>query len=604
MPVATAASEIAAARPWAATGLTARFAVLVVLLVVFLGSAFTPALLDDADATHAEAAREMFVRGDYVTLHVNGVRYLEKAPMMYWLAALGFRGFGVNEFSARLPIVLAVLLMAMLAFRWGQRAFGALAGIYAALMTTSTIGVYLFTRILIPEAILSLLIVAALYFFVAGLEDRHAWQWYAGYVCLALAVLTKGLVALVFVGATAALYLLISGDWRRWREFHLLGGVALLAAVAAPWHLLAGIRNPRFFWFYFVNEHFLRFLGKRLPKDYNKQPAALYWILHLAWLFPWSMYLPSALRELWRNRKDVGRGASAPTMAARTRLLCWSLAGLILAFFAVSTNQEYYTFPAYFPLLMMLAAAIATEEEAGGRWLNWSAGAVALLSLAAGSALLGGLWTSRHMPFVPDIGTVLAKHELANDTLSMSHMMDLTGESFAALRLPALLAVAALMAGPLLAFLLRLRRRHYAATWITAVAMALLFVAAHIALERFAPYLSSKHLAQSIAREVQPADKVMIYGDQAFGSSLLFYLERPVYLVNGRSTSMLFGSTFPDAPKIYLSDQDLLREWNSGTRVFLFVTPYLKAQVDSILPVKYVYAEGSGKTIYSNRPRR
>jgi len=607
----------------------AQSAVFALLLVVYLGSAFTPGLMDDADSSHAEAAREMLVRADYVTLHVNGVRYLEKAPLMYWLIAFGYRVFGVNEFAARLPMVLAMLLSAMLAMRWAGRAFGERAGIYAALFVGSTTGFYLFTRILIPEAILSLFIAAALYFFLTALQEGatseaspHYWRWYAGYACVALGVLTKGLIALVFVGAAAFGYLLLSGEWRRWREFRLASGLALLVAIAAPWHLLAGFRNHGFFWFYFVNEHFLRFLGRRYPKDYNKLPASLYWSLHLAWFFPWSMYLPSVLRDLKRNvmpglkplalgsasrRAEARRfhpGAMAPlTLAARTRLLCWVWAGVILVFFSLSTNQEYYTFPAYLPILLLLAAAIADQEnDFRSRGLMWSSAAVAALSASAGVALAAGLWSSRHLPFVADIGTVLAKHDLANDTLSMSHMLDLTGESFAALRLPALIAVVALIAGPLLALGLRLRRRHLAATWTTACAMALLFVAAHIALVRFEPYLSSKRLAQSIAAEAGANDEVMIYGDQAYGSSLLFYLRRPIFLVNGRSTTMWFGSTFPDAPKIYLDDSGLLQAWNSSTRVFLFVSPYSRTQVDSLLRApKYIIAEESGKIVYSNR---
>jgi len=94
----------------------------------------------------------------------------------------------------------------------------------------------------------------------------------------------------------------------------------------------------------------------------------------------------------------------------------------------------------------------------------------------------------------------------------------------------------------------------------------------------------------------------MIYGDQAFGSSLLFYLQRPIELVEGRTTSMWFGSTYADAPKIYLSDADLQREWAGGARVFLFVPPHQKVKVDALLPEKYVVAEVSGKCIYSNRP--
>ncbi len=384
----------------------------------------------------------------------------------------------------------------------------------------------------------------------------------------------------------------------------------MFLVIAAPWHILAGLRNTGgqgghgFFWFYFVNEHFLRFLGKRYPRDYNKLPWALYWSLHLVWLFPWSLYLPAAIRTIIDTRKSEQRG----DFGGRTRLLCWILSGVVLVFFAISTNQEYYTFPAYLPLLMLLADGIARCEwsdcytgiRKGG--LRMSSGALALVGLAAGATLLTLLWQSRRLPFEPDIGRVLATHNIDTDTLSTSHMLDLSYASFAALRLPAALAAVALLIAPPLSLLLRLQRRHYVATWALALGMAVFLVAAHIALGRFGPYLSSRDLALQIAARARPEDRVMIYGDQAFGSSLLFYLQRPVELVEGRTTSMWFGSTFPDAPKIYLTDSDLQRDWTAERRVFLFVPPHLKAKVDSLLPKRAVVAEVSGKYIYSNQP--
>jgi 4-amino-4-deoxy-L-arabinose transferase-like glycosyltransferase len=591
-----------------------------VFIVVYLGSLFSPALLDDADSTHAEAAREMFVSGDYVTLHVNGIRYLEKAPLPYWLVAFSYRIFGVNEFATRLPMALSVLLLGVLGLCWGKRAFGERVGIYAAAFVYTCAGVYLFTRILIPDVLLSLLIAASLYFFLTALEPgERPWRWYAGYACMALGVLTKGLIALVFPGAAAFLYLMITGEWRRSREFRLPSGIALFLAIAAPWHILAGIRNHGFFWFYFVNEHFLRFLGRRYPRDYNKLPWALYWSLHLVWLFPWSLYLPAAVRtaiDEYRAARAGRIAGSQPntdartqaTFASRTRLLCWILAGAVLVFFAISTNQEYYTFPAYLPLLLLIADGIARWEwtdcsrELRGGWLRASAGVVAIIGVAASAVLFAVLWQSRHLPFEPDIGTVLAKHNIAEDTLSTSHMLDLSYASFAALRLPAVLAAIALALAPLASFLLRLRRRHYLATAVLGLGMAVFLIAAHIALGRFGPYLSSKDLAREIAARAHPADEVMIYGDQAFGSSLLFYLQRPIQLVEGRTTSMWFGSTFSDAPKIYLTDADLQRQWGGQGRVFLFVPPHQKERVDALLPTRFVVAQASGKFVYSNRP--
>jgi 4-amino-4-deoxy-L-arabinose transferase-like glycosyltransferase len=587
-------------------------AVLLLATIVYLGSAFSPALQDDADSTHAEAAREMYVTGDYVTLHVNGVRYLEKAPLMYWLIACSYHTFGVNEFATRLPTVLAMFLLVFLAGRWGTRAFGAQAGIYASLFVSTAAGYYLFTRIVIPDALLSLLIASSFYFFLRALDEGRAWCWYAGYASLALGLLTKGLVALVFVAIPALVYLVLTREWRRWHEFHLPSGLLLFLVIASPWHLLAGLRNQGFFWFYFVNEHFLRFIGKRYPQDYNKVPAALYWSLHLVWLFPWSFYLPLALRHLvrdFRGHNSLSLGNTRPPdFALRTKLICWIWAGVVLTFFAFSTSQEYYTLPAYLPLLLLLASAMVEDAHIkpgiapSRRWLFASASITAAVSLCAGSLLTAGLWSSRKLSSVADISIVLRKHNLTQDTLSMSHMLDLTGESLAALRLPAALATVALIIGPAAALWLLWRGKKSASLWATAVTMALFFIAAHIALQRFDHYLSSKTLAQEVARSSQPDDLVAIYGDQAFGSSLLFYLKRPISLVNGKTTSMWFGSTYPDAPRIFMEDSDLLREWDSGRRIFLFVPPQHRARVDSLLPLRrFVVAEDSGKIIYSNR---
>jgi 4-amino-4-deoxy-L-arabinose transferase-like glycosyltransferase len=582
---------------------------------------FTPGLLDDADSTHAEAAREMVATGDYVTLHVNGVRYLEKAPLPYWLVAISYEVLGVNEFSTRLPMVLSVMLLGALAFLWGRRAFGERTGIYAALFVYTCAGVFLFTRVLIPEVLLSMLIAAALYFFLTALEPgAEAWRWYAGYAMMALGVLTKGLIALAFPCGAAFFFLLVTGEWRRWREFRLISGLALFLAIAAPWHILAGLRNPGtaehhgFFWFYFVNEHFLRFLGKRYPRDYNKLPAVLYWSLHLVWLFPWSFYLPAAVKiavEEWRGRRGAGSDGEvrkANDFVSRTRLLCWIWAGVVLIFFAISTNQEYYTFPAYLPILLLLADGVARcewaecEEGVRAGWLRTSAGALAVIGVVASAALLVGLWKSRSLPFEPDIGRLLSEQDTNAYTLSTSHMLDLSYASFAALRLPAMLAAVVLLVAPLTSLILRWWRRHYAATWALAAGFAVFLMAAHIALGRFGPYLSSKQLAQEIAARARPGDKVMIYGDQAFGSSLLFYLRRPIDLVEGRTTSMWFGSTFADAPKIYLTDADLQKDWAESGRVFLFVPSYEKAKVEGLLPEKFVVAEVSGKYVYSNQP--
>ena len=694
--------------PTAPRGSTALIIISGLWLIIFFASLFTPPLLDDADATHASAARHMALSGDLVTLHVDGVRYLEKAPLPYWLVALSFRIFGFNAFAAHLPQAIGVLLLALLGYLWADRAFNTRTAFYTGLATLTCVGVFLFTRYFIPEVLLSLFLCTALYCLLQSLQERSpheeknvilseadrtvaisavegpasfspATHAYLMWTTLALAVLTKGLVALVFFFGAAIAYLALTGDYQQWRKLKPFTGLLLFFIIAAPWHILAGLRNTGgmnghgFFWFYFINEHFLRFLGKRYPMDYNKLPSSLFWSLHLVWLFPWSLFCGVLFRQAalsfgrfykvnpiaenisyWQpfaivvvgivlrdtvhvpylltvfvallaflvyelHRRQRNSSIPSPllrvhTFSQRTTLLLAIFASLVLVFFSLSTNQEYYTFPAYLPLLILTAAALAqaehsySEDKPYRRWITVAHATFTVLGIAIALTLAYGLWTSRHEPFVPDIGDLLAHRGVGNYTLSMSALFDLTGPSFAALRLPAALAAIAFLFGPATAWLLRSHRRHLAATTTIALTSAVFFIAAHVAFARFAPMLSSKSFADTIQQleathSISPQNEVLLYGDQAYGSSIPFYLGRQVYLVDGRSTSMLFGSTFPDAPPIFFTPHDLLNAWGKGERKILFVPIEKRNEVDHLLGNnKILLKESSSKALYTDRP--
>jgi 4-amino-4-deoxy-L-arabinose transferase-like glycosyltransferase len=605
-------------------------------MAIFVGSLSTPALLDDADATHAQAAQAMLQTGDWVTLHVNGVRYLEKAPLPYWIAAASLWVFQAQNpshgaraaFAIHLPLALTVLALSLLGYAWSRRAFGATAALYTGIFVLTSAGVFLFTRIFIPDAMLSLWLTLALWSLLCALDYAHNLvAAYTMWASLALAVLSKGLVALVFIFGTAAIFLLLTGDWRNIRRLRPISGLLLFLAIAAPWHVLAGLHNTGgaeghgFFWFYFVNEHVLRFLGQRIPQDFNKLPAYLYWMLHGVWLFPWSFLAPGCVMLAWRRRNEIRfelnlRGlrryhAFPGSDGGRTILLLIIFSSLVLVFFSLSTNQEYYTFPVYLPLLMLLAAGLAAMQNSAQEYrrvLSLGFSALSVFGLAVAAALGVGLWNSRHMQFVSDIGGVLAHRGIGNYTLSMSHFFDLTGPSFAALRLPAALAAFALACGPIAALVLHLRRKPLGVVLTLAATSAAFLIAAHIALVRFAPMLSSRDFAVTIQRmeaegRIAPDSEVMIYGDQAFGSSIPFYLGRHVLLVDGRSTSMLFGSTFADVPPIFLTHEELLAQWGSGPRKILFVPLEQRDAVDRLLGTRQiVVAETSGKALVTDRP--
>ena len=610
---------------------------------IFFASLFSPPLLDDADSTHSNAARHILTSGDWVTLYANGIRYLEKAPLPYWLVAVSFRLFGFNTFAAHLPQAIAVLLLALLGYLWGAKAFDARTGLYTGIAVLTSVGVFLFTRIFIPEVWLSLFLATALYSFLKSLSLSarsfpplappgtqesvfpSSIAPYAMWTALALAVLTKGLVALVFFGGTALVYLAITGEYRQWRRLRPFTGAILFLVIAAPWHILAGLRNTDgflqgrahgFFWFYFVNEHFLRFLGKRYPVDYNKLPGYLFWSLPLVWLFPWALFAPLLFTGLRRwIASATTRFHQASTNRQRHALLLTLYSALVLTFFSFSTNQEYYTFPAYLPLLMLLAAALTraeslyATEKSSRRWIIFAHIALTTIGIAAATTLFLGLWTSRKLPFVPDIGELLAHRGVGDYTLSMSHLFDLTGPSFAALRLPAILAAIAFAFGPAFAWFLRSQRRHLAATSAIALTSATFLIAAHIALVRFGPMLSSQNLAAKIIalrsqQAIAPDTQIMLYGDQSYGSSIPFYLGQQVALVEGRSSSMIFGSSFPDAPHIFLTHSDLLNGWGTGPRKLLFVPLEKRDDLDRILPTtrQLVLAETSGKALITDRP--
>jgi 4-amino-4-deoxy-L-arabinose transferase-like glycosyltransferase len=634
-----------------------------IFAAVQFASLFTPPLLDDVDASHAQAAQHMAETGDLVTLKIDGIRYLEKPPLPYWLDAGLYRIFGENAFATHLPNALAVLGCAWIGWMWAGRAWGRRAGFYAALSILTAIGPFLFTRFAIPEALLSFLLLFALFCLITGLESDLPLRFYGMWAALALALLTKGLIAPVFFLAAALPLLILTGQWRRWRTLKPLSGSLLFLAIAAPWHILAGLANPDqghptggiptmgnvhgFWYFYFVNEHFLRFLGERFPHDYSRLPFSAYWLLHLVWLFPWSLFLPAMLVAAWKTRKnwlqhlrhdagqtvdfyldhaareDVASYVLRLKFRVRTGWVLSLFCGFTLLFFSLSTNQEYYTFPAWPPLLILIAGIVAGIEEnrgpAGGEaplstaWLTGGQAVFTAVGAIAAAALGWGLWTSRNLPKMDDIGTLLAHRGMGDYTLSMSHIFDLTGASFSVLRLPAALAAFALLVGPGVGLLLRIKGKHLASTISVALTAAVFLIAAHIAFSRFEPMLSSKKLADTIVAKGSPSDSFIILGDQSDASSIVFYthgfLRQPAKLIfeqcspHGEGSSLLWGSCYPDAPKIFLSEDQLSQSWGTGERKWLFAQDTNQSRAEQLLAGRLYQVQSiADKTLWTDRP--
>src|SRR3954468_697488 len=364
---------------------------------IYVGTSFWPALLDDADASHALVSREMNASGDYVVLKLGGVRYLQKAPLHYWMVAGLYRVFGENEFTTRLPDALAMLGIVLMVYAFGRRFFNERAGFYGGLAAATGIGFWMVPRIMIPEAVYTFFFLVIFYLFLrawTGSLDPRIGYWGAA-AAMGLAVLTRALIAVIFPCAIIFLFLVATAAWRRWRELRIFSSAGIFLLIAAPWHLLAEWRAPGFAWWYFINEHFKRAVGSRWPPDYDAVPLWAWLLAHLAWWFPWSVFLPLLVREFpnWRKRRTLDA-------AGQARLLLFIWAGFILFFFSLTggSRMEYYAFAAWPAAAALLGLALADAEGSAlrgtSKWLARSQAALAIVGGLVAGALAYAVWAS------------------------------------------------------------------------------------------------------------------------------------------------------------------------------------------------------------------
>ena len=576
-------------------------------LLIYVGTAAHPPLLDDADAGHAVVSQEMLQTGDWVILHINGIRWLEKPPLPYWIVAASYMVFGDSAFSTRLPLALSVVGLVVMVYIFGRRYFGHRAGFYAGLVMCTSIGTYMFTRIMIPEALYSLQFAAAFYLFLLAWNGRislRAGFWGVAALC-GLAVLTRSLIGIVFPVAIITIFVLCTGQRHRWRDMPILSSLLVFLAVAAPWHILAEIRawrphDPGFFWYYIINEQVLRALGERYPHDFSAVPLGTWLAAHLVWWFPWSVFLPLAFRRLprprdWRRLDESGQ--------ALLFVCVW--AGFIMFFFTLTQSRmEYYSYSAWPAVALLLGRGIASAEQELAAWMRRLQAGVAVVGLIAAGVLGWLVWASRNVQVQGDISDLLRLKELDFYTVAMASFFDLTIKAFAFLRVPSILAAILFSVGFTAVYILRRRGWTVGANLALAGVMAAFLFVANMGFEVFSPHMSSKRLADDLLHYLKKDDAVAIYGEYYGGSALGFYLHRRVYLFNGQIQGLEFGATYPDAPKLFLDDHSFPLLWNSSRRVFLFAPKGETQEVLLRLPrhSSYILAESGGKVIFVNQP--
>ena len=579
--------------------------------VIYMVDLSRPALLDDVDTVHAEAAREMLQRHDWVTLYTNGFRYLEKAPLMYWSLAVSYEIFGVGNWSTRLPLMLGVLALVIATYRLGRSVYGESGGFLAGIVLVTSLGLFVFTRFLIPEVLVALWLTLGYDFFLRCLEDRPSRFVFWGFaVTCALNVLTKGLIGLVFPAGAIVIFLLLTGDWRRLQRLPLVSSTLVFLAIAAPWHILAALRNPAqgqargFLWFYFINEHVMRFLGKRVPPGYDTVPLGIFWALLVAWILPWSVFLPQALRSLraqWQQLRSRPGFSQNRTPSANLLFFLWAL--VILVFFSFSTRQEYYTIPALPAMALLVGGWLARESGPEATERDLRAGRISSSFLFGFGALafVAGIYvfSISHRPTPgADLADLLKKNP-EEYNLSLGHVLDLTPQALGAFRVPLLATSLGLLLGTGANWAFRRRGRPWWGNLSLVAMMVVLLACIHFSFITFSPIISSYDLAQAIQKQFRPGDIIVIDGEYSDASTLNFYTGVQVHVLHEPSGNLWYGAKFPDAPRIFETPESLAAMWKGPSRVFLWSDQEQPRELQGLK--SFPLARSGGKFIFTNR---
>ncbi|MEO7494583.1 MAG: glycosyltransferase family 39 protein [Massilia sp.] len=458
-------------------------------------------LRDINEGLYAEIAREMLSSGDYIVPHLNGVPYIEKPPLLYWLMSLSMAIFGPTAAAARLVSALSMLSLCVALFRFCALRGQARLGCHASVILASALPVALLSHAVLFDPLLTAMLGISLLCFLHAYLTHSRSALRAATVLLGLATLEKGFVALVLEVGTLTVFLLLMRDLPAWKKLIDRTGLGIVAAMLLPWHLAAALKQHGFSWFYFVNEHLLRFTGQRLPDDFHRGPWWFYLPRLVLLLLPWTPFLLLLVR-------------SSNATAVRNRpIVCFCQAMILfpLQFFSLSqAKAEYYMLVAAPALALWLAVETGPRLGIDGdRLLAWSWGAAfatAVLLLVLAGTL--GQWQLK--------ATVIIA--LALGWIVLAHV---GARGFGKLRSP-------------------LQRELAMLVIVLAAGMAL--VQACHGVGRRGERDSSFGIAQLILQRAQPAGQVLIYRDfEDTFSTLPFYLGRTLPVIDSASRDLLFG---------------------------------------------------------------
>lgn len=365
---------------------------LLAVALIWFGNLEYRKLVKPDEGRYAEIPREMVASGDWVTPHLNDLKYFEKPPLQYWATAAAYEVFGEHQWTARLWTALTGFAGVLLAWFVGARLFGREAGLYAALLLGSSMLYVMMAHINTLDMGVTFFVSLGIFALLIAQKEmqdtpRRNWMLLA-WAALALAVLSKGLMGLILPGTALFLYAVFNRDLVVWQRMHWLSGLALFLLVAAPWFVLVIKANPEFFERFFIYEHYTRFTTKVHGRY---QPWYYFIPILLLGMLPWTLLMFDAAWRSWQ------RGV-AQVFSAERFLLVWAV--FIYVFFSLSGSKlPSYLLP-MFPALALLMGLHLTQISA--RRTFWLVSPM----LPIVCMLLGGLL------FVSDIAETTVEQEM------------------------------------------------------------------------------------------------------------------------------------------------------------------------------------------------
>jgi 4-amino-4-deoxy-L-arabinose transferase-like glycosyltransferase len=538
---------------------------------------------------YADIGQRMAMSGDWITPRFNGLRYVEKPPLLYWLIALTYRITGPSEWGAHLWPALAGIAGVALTSLIGREAFGPNAGLLAGLILATSVGYFVFARVISTDLLFTCFLSLTLFAFLQSYGGRgREWNLLL-YLSMGLAIMTKGIIGILLPSLIIVAFLALVRDLPAFRRVGLWWGMPLVLGIALPWHVAVAARQEGFVGFYVLDNQILRFLGQRAFVEDDVPLSLPAFLLATCTLFgPWSLFLPAALRA----SVDHLRAATAQGKALLFVLL-W--AGLIVCFFALSPLKlEHYGIPA-FPALALLVgqfwAGFLQQEARPSLWL-----CLPLVVLSIPALLLG-------------TGVLSLDHaiELSFSTDVYSRMVHEQGESFSWPLLRQLIPLfrgsgIVLFLGGVTTLLFVRGRAPRTAFGCFAIMTIVVLGLVGKTLAVVSEYRSVKPLAALILQRLGPDDLVLHEGPLENSAGLTFYTGRQIHVVNGRRGDLEFGSHFPEAEGLFWEEAEVLRLWPGARRIFLVTDRPPEHSVLRLMPpqVRHLIGHEGRRWLYTN----